>query len=82
MIRKNISKSINKKMKETRHMDNILKHMSDDRKSVKTELNNQRLEKQLNGYKQDRKEINKRIEKQRELQKQRPMFYQGNGNGK
>ena len=38
--------------------------------------------KELKGYEEQTQKNEERKERQRELQKQRPMFYQGNGNGK
>lgn len=37
---------------------------------------------QLKKYEEENKRIEQRKEKQKEIQRKRPMFYQGNGNGK
>ena len=56
-------------------MEDVLSVMKQDRSNVKTELNNERLSKQINGYKQDSKRHQEKLEKQKEIQKKKRVFY-------
>ena len=56
-------------------MEDVLSVMKQDRKNVKTELNNERLSKQINGYKEETKKQQKKLEKQKEIQKKKRIFY-------
>ena len=72
---KSISKRISKKLKQQKYMEDVLSVMKQDRSNVKTELNNERLSKQINGYKQDSKRHQEKLEKQKEIQKKKRIFY-------
>ena len=56
-------------------MEDVLSVMKQDRSNVKTELNNERLSKQIKGYKEETKKHQKKLEKQKEIQKKKRIFY-------
>jgi len=70
------------KLNKTDIMNNILNQMKHNDSMKKKHYQEIKLNKQINGYKEDNKRFEEKKKLQREIQKSRPMFYQGNGNGK
>tara|TARA_X000000368_G_C22529621_1_gene492874 strand:- start:86 stop:316 length:231 start_codon:yes stop_codon:yes gene_type:complete len=74
------------KRRNKRNKTDIMKSIIQNGVRVEKYKNKQEREinisQQLKKYEEENKRIEQRKEKQKEIQRKRPMFYQGNGNGK
>ena len=74
------------KRRNKRNKTDIMKSIIQNGVRVEKYKNKQEREinisQQLNKYEEENKRIEQRKEKQKEIQRKRPMFYQGNGSGK